>query len=60
MWLLKVKKVTNLARSHKPISICLVKGPTPKLHVAILFKRAFYVGQIVNFRGASNKHTISF
>ena len=31
-----LKKAIFLARSHKPISICLVEGPTPKLRT-ILF-----------------------
>ena len=48
-----VKKRKVLARSHKPISLWLVEGSTPKLWT-IISKKAIYVNyvvQIVNFCG---------
>ena len=43
VWKSKTFSSFTFACSHKPISICLIEGPTPKLTVNNSFKKGVYV-----------------
>ena len=50
VWKSKKIQLAHFARSHKPISVCLVEGPTPKLWT-ILLNRAFMLCKLWSFAG---------